>query len=110
MLVIRDQKASFSYHLVFSEGDLVKVGKEDNDMPGWYWCMGKSGDWAWIPSEYLKLDGETAVLLTNYDSLELDIIKGDVLEYVTEVKYWTLCRKTDGVEGWVRNENLERIE
>ena len=110
LIVTKDQKPSFNFNVVFKKGETVIVEKEDSEMPGWYWCKNERGVSAWVPSEYLKLNGVNATLTTFYDSLELEVSAGTVLDYVTEVKYWTLCRKADGNEGWVRNENLRRIQ
>ncbi len=69
--------------------------------------MNHEGVWSWVPEEYL--DRETGTLTQDYDTLELTVEEGTELEYVTEVKYWTLCRTRDGAEGWVPTVNLHQI-
>lgn len=102
-------KASFDYSAVFKKGDKVKVAREDPDMPGWYWCESKDGVWSWIPEEYLDRHGTKGTVTDNYDTTELTVEVGDTLDYVTEVKFWTLCRAHDGKEGWVPTANLTRV-
>jgi hypothetical protein len=75
-------------------------------MPGWYWCKDNKGVESWIPEEYLGISGEEGTITTDYDTGELTVEQGEVFEYVTEVKYWTLCRDQDR-EGWIPTENLE---
>ena len=103
-------KASFDYSVVFKKEDKVKVGREDPEMPGWYWCEDKNSVESWIPEEYLNRDGTEGTITQDYDTTELTVETGDTLEYVTEVKFWTLCRTYDGKEGWVPTVNLERIQ
>ena len=104
--VTKPHKASFDYNVIFKRGDKVKVGREDPEMPGWYWCKDKNGVESWIPEEYLGISGEEGTITTDYDTGELTVEQGEVFEYVTEVKYWTLCRDQDR-EGWIPTENLE---
>jgi hypothetical protein len=107
--VIKAHKASFNYSVVFKKGDKVKVGHEDPDMPGWYWCENKNGVWSWIPEEYLDRAGAKGTITHDYDTTELTVDVGDVLGYAAEVMFWTLCRAHDGREGWVPTANLERV-
>jgi len=104
--VVRPHEASFDYNVVFKTGDKVKVGREDPEMPGWYWCENHMGVWSWIPEEYVDIDGEEGTITTGYDTGELTVEPGEVFEHVAEVKYWTLCRDVVW-EGWTPTENLE---
>ncbi|MCW4048886.1 MAG: hypothetical protein NWE89_04035 [Candidatus Bathyarchaeota archaeon] len=105
--VTKPHEASFDYNVVFKKGDRVKIGKEDPEMPGWYWCKNNEGVWSWIPEEYLDL--KTGTITQEYDTLELTVEIGDIFVYVTEVKYWTLCR--DSIrEGWIPTENFEPLQ
>ena len=107
--VIKAHKASFNYSVVFKKGDKVRAGREDPDMPGWFWCENKDGVWSWIPEEYLDRTGAKGTITHNYDTTELTVDVGDVLDYVTEVKFWTLCRTHDRKKGWVPTADLERV-
>ena len=107
--VIKAHKASFNYSVVFKKGDKVRAGREDPDMPGWFWCENKGGVWSWIPEEYLDRTGAKGTIIHNYDTTELTVDVGDVLDYVTEVKFWTLCRTHGGGKGWVPTADLERV-
>jgi len=107
--VTKPHKASFDYNVVFKRGDKVKVGREDPEMPGWYWCENNEGVWSWIPDDYLSIHGEEGTITTDYDTRELTVEPGEVFEYITEVKYWTFCRDGER-EGWIPTENLESTQ
>lgn len=107
--VTKAHKASFSYSVVFKKGDKVKVGRGDPEMPGWYWCEDKDGVWSWIPEEYLDVNGVEGTLTHGYDTTELSVDFGDSLDWLAEVKFWTLCRTADGRVGWVPTVNVKRV-
>jgi hypothetical protein len=107
--VLKVHRASFDYSVVFKKGDQVTVGREDPGMPGWYWCENTDGVWSWIPAEYLDREGTIGTITQDYDTTELTVEAGDTLEYVAQVKFWTLCRTRDGLEGWVPTANLEHV-
>jgi hypothetical protein len=107
--VIAPHKASFDYSVVFVKGDRVKVGEEDPEMPGWFWCENKDGVWSWVPQEYLAREGSVGTITQSYDTTELSVEIGETLEYLTEVSFWTFCRAADGRKGWVPTKKLERI-
>ncbi len=107
--VTAPHKASFDYSVVFEKGDKVKVGKEDPEMPGWFWCENKDGVWSWVPREYLTRKGSEGTITQSYDTTELTVAVGETLEYLREVGFWTFCRARDGKKGWVPTKNLERI-
>ena len=108
--VIKQHKASFDYNVEFRKGDSVIVGKEDTEMPGWFWCENHEGVWSWIPIDYLEIVGSKGTLTRDYDTLELSVEVDEILDYITSVKYWTLCRTSDGNKGWVPTKNLEKVQ
>ena len=68
-----DHKASFNYAMVAAEGDEVTVGREDPEMPGWFWCKDANGVEMWVPSTHLAINGIRGVFNQNYNSVELDV-------------------------------------
>ena len=108
LLVTKAHKASFDYSVVFKKGDKVSVGREDLEMPGWFWCKNRNSVWSWIPEEYLDRQGGEGTITHDYDTTELTVKAGEMLEYVTEVQFWTLCVTLDDKKGWVPTSNLKR--
>jgi hypothetical protein len=107
--VIAPHKASFDYSVVFVKGDGVKVGEEDPEMPGWFWCKNKDGVWSWVPQEYLTREGSVGMITQSYDTTELTVEIGETLEYLKEVGFWTFCQTADSRKGWVPTKKLERV-
>jgi len=103
-------KASFDYSVAFKKGDKVKVGREDPEMLGWFWCESEDGVGSWIPEEYLARKNSEGMITHSYDTTELTVAIGETLQCLREVKFWTLCRARDGKEGWVPTRNLERMD
>jgi hypothetical protein len=108
LTVVKPHRASFDYNVTFSRGDRVEVGREDPEMPGWFWCRDGRGVHSWVPEEYLERRGDSGVITEPYDTLELTVEHGETLEYITEVKHWTLCKAGDDRVGWVPTANLRR--
>ncbi|OGD54572.1 hypothetical protein A3K81_00850 [Candidatus Bathyarchaeota archaeon RBG_13_60_20] len=106
LTVVKPHIASFDYSVPFSRGDRVEVGREDPEMPGWYWCKDRRGVHSWVPEEYLERRGDDGVITEAYDTQELNVEAGETLGYVTEVRHWTLCTARDGRVGWVPTANL----
>jgi len=107
--VVKAHKASFDYSVVFKKGDKVKIGREDPEMPGWFWCENEACVWSWVPEEYLDRHNKEGTIIHDYDTTELTAAIGDLLEYVTEVRFWTLCRDPYGKKGWVPSRNLKQV-
>lgn len=108
-LVKPEHKASFDYAMIATEGDQVTVGKEDPEMPGWYWCKDKEGVEAWIPNTYLKITGNQAVFLYDYNSVELDAQPGEEVQYLGEALGWAECLNSEWRYGWLPLNKLEKI-
>ena len=107
--VKEEHKASFPYALIAKAGDTVSVGKEDSEMPGWYWCKDSNGIEMWIPYTYLKINGNQAVFLQDYNSVELDVQPGEEVQYLGEALGWAECLNSEWKYGWVPLTKLETI-
>jgi len=107
--VKQEHKASFPYALIAEEGDQVTVGKEDPEMPGWYWCKDKEGVEAWIPKTYLKVKGDKAVFIQDYNSIELDAQPGEKVQYLGKALGWAECLNNEWRYGWLPLNKLEKI-
>ena len=104
--VIKAHKASFSYSVLFALGDKVKIEDKKTDSVGWKWCVSKEGAAAWIPENYLDLDGFSAIFKCDYDSTELAVEEGNVLACEKIESGWAWCSRPDE-SGWVPVECLD---
>jgi len=104
--VIKEHKASFPYAMVVAEGDEVSVGREDPEMPGWYWCKDAKGVEMWVPSMHIDIEDARGVFNQPYNSVELDAKVGDVVQYLGEALGWAECLDGGWRYGWVPMEKL----
>jgi len=105
-LVTREHRASFAYAMIAVEGDEVAVGREDSEMPGWFWCKDSKGVEMWVPSTHLDIDGDRGVFIQDYNSVELNVRVGDVVQYLGEVLGWAECLDIGWRYGWVPMDKL----
>jgi hypothetical protein len=107
--VTQEHKASYSYSLIAETGDEAKVGNEDPEMPGWYWCTDVKGVNAWVPKTYLEIYGDTAVFNQPYNSVEHNAQPGEIMQYLGEALGWVECLNKEWKYGWIPAEKLEKI-
>lgn len=100
-IAITAWRASYAYAVHFHSGDRVTVFPRESAWPGWLWCARSDGAEAWVPSALLDLRGDSAIVLQDYDSTELDVRVGERVLLGSRMAGWTWCRKGDGSEGWL---------
>ena len=111
--VIEDHAPVHEQVLVGQAGERLRLGRVDDEWPGWIWCENASGVGSWVPEPYLAIDGEEARLLEAYDATELTVKPGDLLSLHHEVNGWWWV--TDeacagrGNQGWVPAVKLELL-
>jgi len=107
--VIKSHKASFPEALIANRSDRVKVGREDPEMAGWYWCQDIKGMEAWIPKTHLDINGEYAVFNQPYNSIEHTVEVGEIVQYLGESLDWIECLNKEWKYGWIPTPKLEKI-
>ena len=108
--VNREHKASYTYSMVAEKGESVKIGEEDPEMPGWFWCTDENGVTAWVPNTYLEKRGDTAVFNQPYNSIEHNAQTGEIIQYLGEALGWVECLNKEWMYGWIPAEKIEKIE
>ena len=90
-------------------GDEVTVGGRDTRWPAFVFVTGPSGE-GWVPSRHLSAEAGTAVVITPYDTTELELATGEEVDILErdDTSGWWWCRRIDGAEGWVPVAALER--
>ncbi len=109
-IVIKEYKSPYPDLIVFQEGEEVKVGeefKEDPDWRNWIWCEGKDNKKAWVPKQYVKIDGLTGRFTRFYDAMELSVQVGEDLLVNEIINGFGMSTKMDGSKGWVPMKNME---
>jgi hypothetical protein len=105
--VNKTYKSAYPKPWIIKTGDQLRIGRRNDEWEGWVWCTDKNGQTRWVPEIYLKIEGDSATCLCDYDATELSVDIGDELVILKQAAEWAWCRKADGQEGWVPLENIE---
>ncbi len=95
--------------IVARAGDRARLGRRDDETPGWIWVEHQTTGLAgWAPEAFLDRDdaGGTAVFNRNDDAIELTVEAGQTVEAGETMAGWTWCRARDGQAGWVPSSRL----
>ena len=105
-LIIAAHVPKYTDFMKVKAGELVTVGKEDDDYPGWVWCADAHGISNWVPKTLLKPTGDSghAELIEDYDATELPVKVGDIVTVFSEQSGWVWCQTMQGKSGWIPKE------
>jgi len=129
-LIIAPHAPKFTQFMKVKAGEIVTVGKEDDEYPGWLWCTDSHGISNWVPKEFLKIidrpkpqglqptdsskeitlsevEGR-AEFLVDYDATELPVQVGETVTVYGEQSGWLWCLTASGKWGWVPKECVAR--
>lgn len=104
--VISDYQSAYTDPLIISAGDQLRIGERESEWPGWLWCTTEQGISRWVPQAYVAREGDTALVLNDYDATELSVRAGEGLVAAQEESGWLWCTNRNGESGWVPVENL----
>jgi hypothetical protein len=107
--VIASHDRSYAAPISGAAGDAVKIGRQDDEAPGWVWCEhAGSGLEGWVPESFIERgEGQTGVLRRDYSAMELSVFAGQTVKTFETVAGWTWCAATSGDAGWVPTHKLE---
>ncbi len=108
--VIEAYKSPYPDPLAFQKGEEVKVGQEFKGDPawkGWIWCEGNKDNKAWVPKQYINIDGSKGILTKDYNAMELSVQPGELLVVSEIVNGFGMTEKTSGIKGWVPIKNMK---
>jgi SH3-like domain-containing protein len=84
------------------------VGADDPEFPGWRWCTGADGRSGWVPEQFLRRDGQNAVMLRDYTARELTVRAGAEVVCEQAIAGWAWVTDADGRTGWLPESCLAR--
>ena len=108
--VIKDYKSPYPDPIVFQKGEKVKVCQEfteDPDWENWVWCEGRDDRKAWVPKQYLDVDGRKGIFNRDYNAMELSVQTGEILVIHEIVNGFGMSEKPNGTKGWVPMRNMK---
>ena len=101
--VIKDHKSIYPIPVQFKAGDMLSIGAENDEYPGWIWVKTRDRIQGWAPIDYLELDSDGAMGIAKFDycARELDIEVGEKLQIKKTLCGWHFAANRHGEEGWV---------
>jgi len=108
--IIKEHFSSFSDPITLKKNDKVFVGREyseNPDWPNWIECEMKNGKKGWVPKQYLKLQGNSAISLCDYSANELNVKIGDEISIYKFENGWAWSTNSVGEFGWVPLKNIK---
>ena len=106
----KDRRVQYANPIRIRRGDLVRVGDQDVDQPGWWWCTAIDARQGWVPEHVLApgvKKGATLRVVADYESTELPLQHGDLLDVEERRPGWLLVRNADDQIGWVPQSHVE---
>jgi hypothetical protein len=111
--VIKQYRTEYPVPLKTVKGEALTIGGRDTQWAGWLWCWSASGKGGWVAEQDLEFasdaNGETAVMLCDYDASELDVNLGEILSIRFEKNGWLWCVNASNAEGWLPAENVAEM-
>ncbi len=100
--VIVAHRSQYPDPIRFAPGDRLRIGRRDDDYPGWIRVTTPCGNEGWAPESIIRLepDGD-GTALSEYDARELDTEVGERVVTVRELCGWSWVENEDGECGWV---------
>jgi hypothetical protein len=92
---------------VVSKGDQVGYERKPTIWAGWVWCTTSDGKSAWVPESWLNLQGNQGVFIRDYDSRELPVKEGDVVDVELEAAGWVWVKSEKYGAGWIPMDCLD---
>jgi SH3-like domain-containing protein len=104
LLIIKPHVRSYEESLSASNGVTLVITPKESEWPGWLWCTTPDGRSGWVPQAFVKQEDNRAILLRDYDAVELTVSPGEMITVLERVAGWAWCRNAKGELGWVPND------
>ena len=104
--VIKAHKSNYPNPIQFKAGDILTIGAEDKEYPGWIWVETRDRNKGWAPMKYIEIIGSAnrGIAKTSYCARELKVDVGEKLKIIKSICGWHYVINTIGEEGWVPKE------
>ena len=104
--VIKKHHSIYPNPIEFEVSELLEIGLEDDEYPGWIWVKLQNGNEGWAPKEYIGMldKSKKGIAKSNYSARELDIEIGDKLHIRKSLCGWHYVTNEHGENGWVPQE------
>ncbi|MGB3905715.1 MAG: SH3 domain-containing protein [Anaerolineae bacterium] len=93
--------------LIVRKGDRLRFERRETEWAGWIWCTDSSGKRAWVPENWVEIEGDSCVMKRDYNAIELSVEVGEALTVEFEESGRAWVTKDSGESGWVPSEHLD---
>jgi len=80
------------------------------DIAGWVWCTAGDGRSGWTPTRWITQTNGKWHICRDYNSIELTIERGDLLEAIFEESGFYWAERENGDTGWIPCDNVTTAE
>ena len=106
--VIADYQAPYPDPIQVNAGEKITIDRnEKTDLVGWVWCTDQAGKSGWVPEAYIEHQGETGIMLNDYNAIELTIHIGEILTFHKAESGFFWVTNHAGQQGWVPASHVE---
>lgn len=112
-VVIISHEADAKYErapITVRAGDELKIGRGDDEWPGWLFCKDSTGREGWVPEKYLKITGEKGLALQDYTAHELSAVEGEIVRVEKLESGWAWATSMTDETGWIPIWNLKGVD
>ena len=111
---IEAHETEYAEPLELKKGEIVRLGQlaPEENWKDWIWAENKGGSGGWVPLAILTITDsvETAEVIDDYSSKELNIDKGESVFQLKTLANWSWVVNTKTKEeGWVPNEKIAEL-
>ncbi|MBL8045912.1 MAG: hypothetical protein JNL09_05185 [Anaerolineales bacterium] len=104
--VIKTWTAIYTNPLTVQAGEQLKVGRPDDEWPGWVWCETQTGVGGWMPERLLD---EAGCARTAYTARELTVQAGELITLHQLESGWYWATTLSGQSGWVPASHVHSV-
>ncbi|MHA2037491.1 MAG: SH3 domain-containing protein [Promethearchaeota archaeon] len=105
--VISDYRSPYTKPLKIRKREILQIGDKESEWPGWVWCMNKDGRERWVPRSFIDIQGNSGVMLQDYEANELTVLIGEELKIEKEESGWVWVENKEGKKGWIPLDNIK---
>lgn len=105
--VVKAYSAAFPEPLTIVKGERLKLGRKDDEWPGWMWCTNSAGESRWVPENFLRAAGDQGIALRNYTTTELTVQEGEELSLYEYESEWYWVSDRHGRTGWLPASHIQ---
>jgi hypothetical protein len=104
--VIKEHKSNYPNPVEFKANDILEIGREDEEYPGWIRVKSPDGNEGWAPMGHIEIlnDSIQGIAKANYCARELDVKVGEKLQIENTLCGWHYATNSRSESGWVPQE------